>query len=363
MQFIDLRYQYLSYKDEIDAAIREVLDSSSFIDGPPVRELESRLAEFTGTPHVIACTSGTDALYAGLVALNLAPGDEVIVPDFTFFATAEVVVRLGAKPVFADISSENWTIDPLDVARKISSRTKGIIPVSLFGQCADMRSLNELARSNHLWIFEDAAQSFGATQNDEQSCNLSSLACTSFFPSKPLGAYGNGGAVFCQDSKLAQRLRSILSHGQEARYEHTSLGINGRMDSLQAAVLLVKLRHLQQELKERQRVADSYLAELKGIVGLPSIMKSNTSVWAQFSVTHEKRDLICEHLAKRGIPTSIHYPKPLHSQHAFAHLATSIVVNPVTETTCRQIFSLPCHPFMAQDQIVQVCDAIKDVVV
>lgn len=362
MDFIDLKSQYHAYQSELDSAIADVLHSCAFVQGPQVTQLEAMLSMYTGAPHAIACSSGTDALLLPLMALGIQAGDEVIVPDFTFFATAEVISFLGATPIFADIDPITWSIDPQDVARKISPRTKGIIAVSLYGQCADMVTLNQLAKDHGIWLIEDAAQSFGATQHGMRSCNLSSIATTSFFPAKPLGCYGNGGAVFTSDPNLATKLRSLLNHGQEGRYNHTAIGFNGRLDTIQAAILLVKLRHYQTELDAREAVAQRYIHNLSGIVQLPTLSTGNSSVWAQFTVMHPKRDIICKVLESQGIPTSIHYPIPLHKQPVFASLGVTDDSCPVAVNTAKQVFSLPMHAFMTNDQIDQISDAIRKVI-
>lgn len=358
MDFIDLKSQYRAYQSEIDLAIQEVLRSCAFIHGPQVDHLEKALSDFTGTPHAIACASGTDALLVPLLALGLQPGDEVIVPDFTFFATAEVVALLGAKPIFADIHPATWNLDAADVAKKLTPRTRGIIAASLFGQCADMQALSNLAQTNSLWLMEDAAQSFGAAQNGKQSCNLSPIATTSFFPAKPLGAYGKGGAIFCTEAPLAAKIRSLLNHGQEGRYHHTLIGMNGRMDTLQAAILLVKLRHFPEELQTRNHIAQRYIRNLDGLVAVPHIQAGNTSAWAQFTVMHPERDRLCKSLAKDGIPTSIHYPTPLHRQPIFQSMGIADASCPVATKISQQVFSLPIHAFMSETQVDQVCEAI-----
>lgn len=358
MDFIDLKAQYHRYRTEIDLAIAQALQSAAFIQGPPVVELEARLSDFTGSPHVISCSSGTDALLLSLMAAGLQRGDEVIVPDFTFFATAEVVAHLGARPIFADIDPQTWNIDPQDIQRKITKKTKGIIPVSLFGQCADMISIGELAKQNNLWVLEDATQSFGASHAGLRSCNLSLFAATSFYPSKPLGCYGDGGAVFCQDSSLAQKIRSLMNHGQEGRYQHTAIGLNGRLDTIQAAILLVKLKHYEEEFLARNRIAQKYQENLKGFLQLPTLSPTNTSAWAQFTVSHPQRDHICESLRKVGIPTSIHYPIPLHQQPVFAPYGINDSSCPVATETAKSVFSLPMHPFLEDKQIDHVCTEV-----
>lgn len=356
MDFIDLKTQYRSYQSEIDAAVAKVMTSAQFIMGPEVTELESQLATFTGVKHAIACSSGTDALLLPLMAWGIGPGDEVIVPDFTFFATAEVVSLLGATPVFADIDPTTWNISPTSVQNLISPRTKGIISVSLYGQCADYNALQDIAKQQGIWLLEDGAQSFGATQNGKRSCSFGNGGTTSFFPAKPLGAYGDGGAVFTNDDILAQQVRSLLNHGQEGRYHHTRIGINGRLDTIQAAVLLVKLKYYEKEIELRNQWADLYNDQLQGIVRTPFVAPSNTSVWAQYTIAHPLRDQIVKGLAAKGVPSSVHYPTPLHSQPVYAHLPANC---PVAEHLASKVVSLPMHPFLTQEQVLEVCEAVK----
>lgn len=360
MNFIDLEEQYRRYKDEIQKEINAVLDSAAFIKGPAVAEFESMLAEHSGARNAIICASGTDALLLGLMAKDIKAGDEVLVPDFTFIATAEVVALLGAVPVFVDIKPDTYNMDPSLLEAKISPRTRGIIPVSLFGQCADMDEINAIAEKHGLWVMEDAAQSYGATYKGRKSCTLSEMACTSFFPAKPLGCYGDGGAVFTSDQDLAEKIRMILNHGQEKRYHHKLIGINGRLDTLQAAILKVKLRHFDQEMEAKQQVARWYTERLSGSVKLQKIENYNYSVWAQYTIAHEMRDSILEHLKKKGIPTAIHYPIPLHRQEAFSYLNANDSEFPVSNEMCRNVFSLPMHPFLTEKEVDFVSQVIKD---
>ena len=358
MEFVDLKRQYLAYKEEIDSEIQLVLDNAAFINGPQVSDLEHELKEFIGTGDAIVYSSGTDALLLPMMAFKVKSGDEVLVPAFTFIATATMVKHLGAKPVFVDVDPVTFTIDPGDAAKKITNRTVGIIPVSLYGQCADMGQLNKIAVEHGLWVMEDAAQSFGATQEGVPSCALSEIATTSFFPAKPLGGYGDGGAVFTQDENLAHELRSIRNHGQDGRYNHVRLGVNARMGTLQAAILRVKLRHYSEELKQRDLIADRYSDELKTCVTVPVIAEENTSSWAQYTIVCEKRDKLREWLTVRGIPTSVHYPKPLHQQPVFDYV--SPIPLPVSEMLSEHVVSLPMHPFLSENEILSVCRAIKD---
>lgn len=361
MEFCDLKGQYRAYQSEIDAAIRSVLASAAFIQGPDVKTLESELAGYCGVGHVITCANGTDALFIALRALGLGPGDEVIVPDFTFYATAEAVALAGAIPVFADIDPILYHITPATVAGKITPRTKGIIPVSLFGQIPDLEGLGDLAAKKGLWVMEDAAQSFGATRHGRASTSLTRVATTSFFPSKPLGGYGDGGAIFTSDPELAGRLRLIANHGSSQRYHHSLVGVNSRLDSLQAAVLRVKLRHFESELVHRRRAAQAYSDRLAGLADAPALAEGNTSTWAQYTLRVPERDRVRAHLEKKGIPTAIHYPLPLHAQEAFAALGGKDEDCPEAARAAREAISLPMHGLISDRDIEETCAALKEV--
>jgi UDP-2-acetamido-2-deoxy-ribo-hexuluronate aminotransferase len=362
MQFIDLKQQYERYKPEILAELNAVLDSGRYILGPAVTELENELSAYTGVKHAIACSSGTDAIMLALMALELSPGDEVIIPDFTFFATAEIVSLLGGRPVFVDIRPDTFNLDSTRVDKAVGPRTRGIMAVSLYGQCADFGELADIARRKNLFLIEDGAQSFGATQDGRKSCSLTEVATTSFYPAKPLGAYGDGGAVFTTDDALAQRIRSLLNHGQVASYRHRYVGINGRLDSLQAAVLKVKLRHFDEELARRQQAAAWYDEELAGVVTTPTILPGNTCSWAQYTVRHPGRERILEHLKNRGIPTAVHYPLPVHRQEAYADLGHADGELENATVASREVFSLPMHPFLTHDEVRSVTAAIREVI-
>ncbi|MBM3860821.1 MAG: DegT/DnrJ/EryC1/StrS family aminotransferase [Verrucomicrobia bacterium] len=355
MQFIDLKTQYQAYKAEIDAAMAEVVMSTQFIMGPAVHEFEKEMAAYIGVKHAIGCTSGTDALLLAMMALGVRPGDEVLVPDFTFFATAEMVSLLGAVPVFVDVDERTYNMDPSDLKRKITARSKGVIPVSLYGQCADCEEIPGL------WMIEDAAQSFGAMRGRNKSGTLTRVATTSFYPAKPLGCYGEGGAVFTNEDALASEIRCLLNQGQRQQYQHARIGINGRLDTLQAAVLRVKLRHLDAELAARQRVAERYTAKLEGAVVTPFIKPGNRSVWAQYTVRVANRDEVREHLKSKGIPTAVHYPVPLHRQEVFACLGVKDESCPVSSKVSGEVVSLPMHPFLTDDEVDQVASALRDV--
>ena len=347
LPFVDLKAQYHAYRVEIDDALQRVIDRASFIMGPEVGELEARLASYTGCRHVVTCANGTDAMQLALMALGVGPGDEVIVPAFTFFATAEVVSLVGATPVFADIAEDTYTLDPSLLAGLLTPRTKAIIPVGLFGQPADMAEIGAVADEHGLAVIEDAAQSFGADYQGRKSCSLSRIGCTSFFPSKPLGCWGDGGAVFTDDEGLAAVLRSLRVHGQSRRYRHDLVGLNSRLDTLQAAVLLVKLGHFEDELAARQERAEGYArllrdAELK----LPVVKGDRTSAWAQYSIRVKGRDRVVARCQESGVPVAIHYPVPLYRQPALAGCVCRPAEFPVSEAVSREILSLPMCAFL-----------------
>jgi len=321
LDFIDLKSQYAALKDDIAQRMQRVLDHGQYIMGPEVKELEERLAERTGAKHCITVASGTEALLISLMALGLQPGDEVITTPFTFAATAEMIVLIGGVPVFVDIEPDTANIDATKIEAAITPRTKAIMPVGLYGQVADMDAINAIAARHGLAVIEDAAQSFGATYGGRQSCNLSTLGCTSFFPSKPLGCYGDGGAVFTSDDALAQACREIRVHGQSARYTHTRIGVGGRMDTLQCAVVLGKLGRFDWEIAQRHALGARYgqlLADLPG-VRLLAVRPDRDCVWAQYTVFVEDRADVQAALNGQGIPTAVHYPRPLHRQPAYAH--------------------------------------------
>lgn len=363
MQFVDLKYQYTLYKKEIQAEIDGVLKSAAFIKGPALTKFETEMSDYLGgSIHAIGCSSGTDALLLGLMALDVQPGDEIIIPDFTFIATGEVVAFLGAVPVFCDVDPETYTIDPEQIRKKVTEKTVGIIPVSIFGQPADFDRINTLAQNYDLWVMEDGAQSFGAEYKGKKSCSLTQIAATSFFPAKPLGCYGDGGAVFTNDERLAEKVRIILNHGQIKRYHHAVIGINGRLDSLQAAILSVKLRHFDIELQQRQAAAEKYTAQLENLVSTPIVMNDRISSWAQYTVQHENRDQIREILGENEIPTAVHYPIPLHEQEAFSHFPDSNLTAPVTKKLSKQVFSLPMHPFLKDEDIKKIADIMRGII-
>ena len=363
--FIDLKTQYQALKPQIHARIERVLEHGQYILGPEVRELEERLAAYTGAKHCITVASGTEALLISLMALGIGPGDEVITTPFTFVATAEVIVLVGATPVFVDIEPDTGNIDATLIAAKIGPRTKAIMPVSLYGQPADLDAINAIAaRHGHLPVIEDAAQSFGATYRGRKSGNLSTLGCTSFFPSKPLGCYGDGGAIFTSDDALAQACREIRVHGQSKRYVHTRIGVGGRMDTLQCAIVLAKLDRFDQEIAQRQAVARRYhelLAtdEHGSTRILPWPQDDRTSVFAQYTLRVQDRDALQARLHAAGIPTAVHYPVPLNEQPAYAHLCCPDCT-PVARQLAREVMSLPMHPDLSDFDLLHISSIIKE---
>jgi len=361
INFIDLQAQYQAYKEEIDREVGEVMASAQFIGGPKLQKLETDLAAYTGAAHAIGCSSGTDALLLALMALDVKPGDEVITTPFTFIATAEVIAFLGAKPVFVDIDEQTYNIDAALIEDAMTERTKAIIPVSLYGQCADMDAVNAIAAKHNLPVIEDACQSFGAEYKGKKSCNLSTIGCTSFFPSKPLGAYGDGGAIFTSDDALAEKMRMLLNHGQNERYKHKYIGINGRLDAIQAAVLNVKLAHFDGEVDARARIGKAYSDKLSGSnVVTPAVMDGRTSVFAQYSVRVKNREAVAKALNDKGIPTAVHYPMPLHLQEAFASLGYKRGDFPLSERVSEEIMSLPMSPYLTEEQQDFIVAALKE---
>ncbi|WP_218697829.1 DegT/DnrJ/EryC1/StrS family aminotransferase [Acinetobacter harbinensis] len=354
IEFIDLKAQQARLKEKIEAGIQNVLKHGQYILGPEVSELEEKLAAYVGAKYCITCANGTDALQIVQMAFGIGPGDEVITPGFTYIATAETVAVLGATPVYVDVNPKTYNLDVEKLEAAITPRTKAIIPVSLYGQCADFDAINTIAAKYNLPVIEDAAQSFGATYKGRKSCNLSTVACTSFFPSKPLGCYGDGGAIFTNDAELAKVIRQIARHGQDRRYHHVRIGVNSRLDTLQAAILLPKLEILDDEMQARQRVAEFYTKLLNeaGILTTPFIEAHNQSAWAQYTIQVESRDQVQAKLKAEGIPTAVHYPIPLNKQPA---VADEYAVLPVGDAVAERVMSLPMHPYLN-------CENIKAIV-
>lgn len=361
MQFIDLKTQSQRIEDRLFARFKAVLDHGAYIMGPEIAELEAALATFVGVKHALAVASGTDALLIALMALNIGAGDEVITTPFSFFATAEVIALLGATPVFVDIDSDTYNINAAAIEAAITKKTKAIMPVSLYGQCADYDEINAIAKKYNLPVIEDAAQSFGATYKGRQSCGLTTIACTSFFPSKPLGCYGDGGACFTNDAELATRMDEIRLHGQSKRYHHTRLGINGRFDTIQAGFLLEKMAIFPEEVQLRQQVADRYEQLLPAIIKKPTIKSHNTSVFAQYTFETDNRDFLQEELKKRGIPTAVHYPTGLHEQPIFKQLYPSTKRFPNTEHAASRVLSIPMHPYLTVDDQKKIAAALTEI--
>ena len=366
MEFVDLKAQYQRIGAQVNARIRKVLDHQRFILGPEVGELEERLAARVGARHSISCASGTDALLLALMALGTGRGDEVITAPFTFFATGEMITLLGARPVFVDIEPVGYNIDPRKIEAAITPQTKAILPVSLYGQPAEMDAVNAIAKKYGLAVIEDAAQSFGALYKGRHSGNLSTIGCTSFFPSKPLGCYGDGGACFTNDDGLAGAMRELRNHGQEGRYRHTRIGINGRLDTLQAAVLLAKLEVFDGELTARAEIADRYNALLKDAVHTPRVLPERTSAWAQYTIEVDDRETVEISLHGARIPTAVHYPTPLHLQPVYAELAKekewASGSFPKAERAAERVLSLPMHPYMKPVEVDRVAEAVKEAV-
>ena len=358
MNFIDLEQQQNRIKKQIDTNIAKVLAHGRYIMGPEVSELEEQMADYVGVKYCIGVSSGTDALLIAMMALEIGPGDEVITTPFTFIATSEMIKLLGAKPVYVDIDPQTYNIDPEKISSAITDNTKLILPVSLYGQCADMDAINTIAKQHNLPVLEDGAQSFGATYKGRKSCNLSTVGCTSFFPSKPLGCYGDGGAIFTNDDVLAKMMCEIRVHGQDKRYSHPRLGINGRLDTIQAAVLLAKFEIFPDEVMQRDRVGRQYTASINAMqstIVAPQIRSNCTTVYAQYSIMANNREQLIAKLNKMNIPTAVHYPVPLHLQPPFYNNQLNL---PVVEDVATKIVSLPMHPYLSTEDIEKVSRAL-----
>ncbi|MGZ3725618.1 MAG: DegT/DnrJ/EryC1/StrS family aminotransferase [Pseudobdellovibrio sp.] len=360
MEFIDLKSQQKLISQKLHSNIAKVLDHGQYIMGKEVEELEKTLAEYVGVKHCISNANGTDALILALMALDIKPGDEVITTAFSFFATCEVISMLGAKPVFVDIDPKTYNIDPLLIEAKITGKTKAIIPVSLYGQCADFDAINEIATRHKLTVIEDAAQSFGATYKGKKSGGVSTISCTSFFPSKPLGCYGDGGACFTNDDTIATKLRILRTHGQSKRYYHTHIGMNGRLDTLQAAILLAKFEIFPDEVTKRSQIGRRYATELSGVAATQYLPKDYTSVYAQFTIEVDHREKFMANMKELGVPTMVHYPIPLHLQPVYENDGYKKGDFPHAEKASERVVSLPMHPYLdpvTQDQVVK---AVKE---
>lgn len=360
IKFIDLESQQARVFNEISEGIGNVLAHGKYILGPEVDLLEKKLCAYTGAKHCITCANGTDALQIALMSLGVGPGDEVIMPGFSYIATAEVVALLGAKIIYVDIDQETFNVDPFAIEKAINSRTKAIIPVSLYGQCANFELINRIAESHGVTVIEDGAQSFGASAKGAKSGNLSRISCTSFFPTKPLGCYGDGGAIFTSDEGMASLMRQIARHGQAARYHHVRIGVNSRLDTIQAAVLLAKLVILDDEIEARNQVAKEYdhqLADVAEVI-VPTIVEGNFSAWAQYTIRASDRNNLLNFLnEKKSIPTAVHYPLPLNKQPA---VEDSTVDLKFGDAASQEALSLPIHPYLSSEDQLQICAAIVE---
>jgi len=359
INFANLKKQYLIYQPELEEEMDRVLNNSSYIMGEEVRELEANLQTFTGAKYAISCSSGTDALLLAMMALDIQPNDEIITTPFTFIATAETIAFLGAKPVFVDIDERSYNMNVSKIEEKITSKTKAIMPVSLYGQPADMDVIQAIANRHNLKVIIDGAQSFGSTFNDKTDSNLGDISTTSFFPAKPLGCFGDGGAVFTNSEELATKIKQLRVHGQSKRYHHKYIGMGGRMDTMQCAIVDVKLKYYKKDLVLRQEVASKYTEALKDKgLALPFIDERATSAFAQYSVRVPKRDEVQAKLKELGIPTAVHYPMPLHLQECFNYLRYKEGDFPIAELISKEILSLPMNPYLSNDEIFYICNNI-----
>ena len=366
MDFIDLKTQHKRIHKNVDQRISAIFEHGQYIMGPEVKEMEQRLADHVGVKHCLGVSSGTDALLVAMMAIDIKPGDEIITSPFSFFATVETMVLLGARPVFVDINPATYNLDAGLLAAAITDKTRAIIPVSMYGQCSDMDKINQIAAQHNLPVIEDGAQSFGATFKGRQSCGLSSIGCTSFFPSKPLGCYGDAGAVFTNDDELALIMDEIRLHGQRGRYNHERIGINGRMDTIQATIITAKMDIFVEEVALRQQIGQRYTDELIKLgahyagsdeagLKVPFIDSANTSVFAQYTIQVSDREKTIGHLKEKGIPTAVHYPKSLHKQPAIASMGYADISMPHSEHAAASVISLPMHPYLdpqTQDLII-----------
>jgi len=360
MQFIDLKTQQNRIREKIDIAIAKVLDHGQYVMGPEIKELEDALCNYTGSKYCISNASGTDALLLAMLALGIGNGDEVITSPFTFIATGEMIALIGAKPVFVDIDDKAYNIDPTKIEEKITDKTKAIMPVSLYGQCAKFDEINEVASKYNLSVIEDGAQSFGASYKNKKSSNLSTIGCTSFFPSKPLGGYGDGGACFTNDEEIAQKMSWLRVHGQDKRYHHPLIGINGRLDTIQAAILLEKMAIFEDEIDKREKIGARYSELLASTVVTPYIEKHNTSVYGQYTILVEKREQFLESMQAKNIPTAVHYPIPLNLQPAFSQYGQGEGSFPIAEKIANQVVSLPMHPYLSEQDQDLIVKAVKE---
>jgi UDP-2-acetamido-2-deoxy-ribo-hexuluronate aminotransferase len=359
IDFANLQHQYQLYKSDIDAKIQEVLNKSNYIMGEEITELEQQLSQFTGVKHAITCSSGTDALLLAMMAMDIQPDDEIITTPFTFIATAETIALMKATPVFVDIDPITFNIDPSKIEAAITVKTKAIMPVSLYGQPADMEEINAIAQKHNLKVIIDGAQCFGSSYKNQCAAQSCDIYTTSFFPAKPLGCYGDGGAVFTNNDDYAEKMKMMRVHGQNRRYHHKYIGMGGRLDTIQAAILLAKLPHYAKEIEGRNKVAQAYTEQLNGKIQTPVVKSDRTSVWAQYTVRVQNRDQLQAKLQQAGIPTAVHYPMPLHMQECFQYLGLKQGDFPISEQAANEVMSLPMNPFLTQDEIQYIVDTLK----
>jgi len=360
IDFANLQLQYQTYKDKIDSNIQAILNKSNYILGEEVDILEKELQNFTGAKYAIACSSGTDALLLALMAMDIQPDDQIITTPFTWISTAEMMALIKAKPIFVDIEPDTYNIDANLIEAVITKKTKAIMPVSLYGQPADMNAIQAIADKYNLKVIIDGAQSFGSTYNNKTDSNLGDISTTSFFPSKPLGCYGDGGAVFTNNEEYANKIKLLRVHGQNKRYHHRYIGIGGRLDTMQAAILLAKLPYFKKELKDRQKVADHYTNGLSQILQTPVIKPNRSSAWAQYTLRVKNRDALQLKLKENGIPTSVFYPIPLHLQECFQYLKHKLNDFPISEKASKEVVSIPMNPFITDDQIDYVINKVRE---
>lgn len=359
IDFANLQLQYQKYKVDIDTNIQAVLNKSNYIMGEEIHDFERMLEKFTGAKHAITCSSGTDALILAMMALDIQPGDEVITTPFSFVATSETIALMKAKPIFVDIEPDTFNIDANLIEAAITDRTKAIIPVSLYGQPADMDAIQSIADKYNLKVIIDGAQSFGSTYNGETDSNLGDISTTSFFPAKPLGCYGDGGAVFTNDNVYAEKIKMMRVHGQNKRYHHKYIGMGGRLDTIQAAILLAKFPYYKKELEARQEIAETYTAILADSFKTPKVKFLRSSTWAQYTLRVNKRDAFQTKLKDSGVPTAVHYPVPLHLQSSFQYLNYKQGDFPISEKASHEVISLPMNPFLTHKEIIYICNKIK----
>ncbi|MEB8430935.1 DegT/DnrJ/EryC1/StrS family aminotransferase [Cocleimonas sp. KMM 6892] len=362
IDFANLQYQYQLYKKDIDASIQAVLNKSNYIMGEEIHQLEKQLQEFTGAKHAITCSNGTDALLLAMMAMDIEADDEIITTPFTFIATAETIAFIKAKPVFVDIEEDTYNIDASKIEAAITQKTKAIMAVSLYGQPADLDSIQAIANKYNLKVIIDGAQSFGSTYKGKTDSNLGDISTTSFFPAKPLGCYGDGGAVFTNNDNYAEKMKMMRVHGQNERYHHKYIGMGGRMDTIQAAILLAKLPHYHKELEMRQNVASSYSNKLSNSIIKPITKAERSSAWAQYTIRVSNRDSLQQNLKEAGIPTAVHYPVPLHLQECFHYLGYTKGHFPVAELASKEVMSIPMNPFLSDSEISHICENIKPLI-